>query len=59
MGIRDLNELQLRQVKEAYFIENHDVVSMGELADINELVKDEEVFEFYASTEFVNDDFWG
>ena len=59
MGIRDLNEMQLRQVKEAYFIKNHDVVSMGELADIDELVKDEEVFEFYASTEFVNDDFLG
>ena len=46
------------QIKLAdYYCENNDRVSWGELADINNLVSDEEIFEEYQSTYFVEDDF--
>lgn len=59
MGVRDLSSTELRQLKEAYYTEKHDVVSFGELVNIDSLVSDEEVFEAYADTNFVKEDFWG
>lgn len=59
MGVRDLNKTQLRQLKENYYTEKHRSVSYGELANIDSLVSDEEVFTVFADTNFVNDDFWG
>lgn len=59
MGVRDLSSTELRQLKETYYTEKHDAVSFGELANIDSLVSDEEVFEAYADTYFVKEDFWG
>lgn len=57
MGVRELNPTQLRQLKESYYTEKHESVSYGELANIEALVSDEEVFEEYTSTYFVEEDF--
>lgn len=58
-GVKELNKTQLRQLKENYYTEKHHSVSYEELANIESLVSDEEVFEAFADTNFVNDDFWG
>lgn len=57
MSVKELNEKQLTQLKQHYYCENNDRVSWGELADINNLVSDGEIFEEYQSTYFVEDDF--
>lgn len=59
MSVRELNKTQLRQLKETYYTEKHERVSYEELANIDSLVSDEEVFEEYSCTEFVTEDFWG
>jgi hypothetical protein len=59
MTVHDLNREQLTEIKERYYIDHHpDGVSYGELADIDELVSDDEVFTEYEEIEFVPDDFW-
>jgi hypothetical protein len=58
MSIYDLNEEQLREVKERYYMEHNVNVSWGELANIEELVTMEEVVEEYGHITFVDDDFF-
>lgn len=61
MTIKELNREQLTAVKQNYYIqkqaENGAGVSYGELATIDELVTDAEIFEEYAATIFTPDDF--
>lgn len=62
MNVHELSREQLIELKQNYLIEIMDrrtgeSPSWGELAEANEIVSDEEVFEFYADTVFVPDDF--
>ena len=57
MNVYDLNEEQLTQLKQHYYTERNNNVSYGELACIDDLVSDEEVFEEYSNTFFVDEDF--
>lgn len=57
MKVEDLNREQLTELKEHYYIEKNENVSYGELANINELVSDNEIFEEYSGVYFVEEDF--
>lgn len=57
MSVKELTREQLTQLKEQYYIENNNNVSYGELASINELVSDTEIFERYEHITFVAEDF--
>jgi len=58
MNIKELNRAQLLQLKADYYEEHHpEGVSYGELADIDNLVSDEEIVEAYDGVDFVEDDF--
>lgn len=57
MNIKELTREQLQQVKQHYYMENNESVSWGELADIDELVSDEEIFKEYGHITFVEEDF--
>ena len=61
MRVYDLNRDQLTELKQNYLTqkldEQGDGISYEELAFIDDYVSDEEIFEEYAGTEFVNDDF--
>ena len=62
MKVTELNEEQLKEAKQRYLCEIADTRIMerpyyGELANIDELVTDEEVFEYYSGIEFVPEDF--
>ena len=62
MNVHELNRNQLKQLKEELVtvraIEEGREAFMGELADADELVTDEEVFESYDGIDFTEDDFW-
>lgn len=57
MNVQQLHPEQLEELKINYLSELNGDLSYGEIADINELVSDEEVFEAYNGYEFVPDDF--
>lgn len=57
MSIYELNEGQLTELKEHYYMEKNDNVSWGELAIIDELVSFDELVEEYGATYFVDEDF--
>ena len=59
LSVRDLNREQLEQVKQHYYILKHENTgtSYGELAAINELVTDAEIYTEYDGTIFYKDDF--
>lgn len=61
MTIKELTPDQLTQVKQRYYTQKQDEkgkgVSYGELAQINDLVSDAEIFEHYEGVYFVPDDF--
>lgn len=61
MNVHELTKDQLEELKGNYLTEKMDAAgewpSWGELAAADELVSDEEVFEHYDGTDFVNDDF--
>ena len=58
MNIKGLNKFQLREAKINYWAEkNGDVISYGEMANIDEIVSDDEIFEAYANFDFSEDDF--
>ena len=57
MTIRDLTREQLVEVKQHYYCDRHDNVSLGELAIIDDLVSDDEIFDEYECVVFVPDDF--
>lgn len=58
MNLKELNSEQLRELKEHYYTSNHDNVSYGELANIDELVTYEELEKEYQNTIFSHDDFF-
>lgn len=58
MKVKDLSRDQLIELKQHYLCEQDMQPSWGELADADELVSDETVFEEYADIHFVNDDFF-
>lgn len=59
MTVYDLNRDQLIELKQRYLADaaGRDL-SYGELADADSLVTDEEIYNYYAGTEFVVDDFF-
>ena len=58
MTVKELNRDQLIELKTTYYMNNHENVSWGELADIDELVSDEEVYNEYDYITFTADDFF-
>lgn len=62
MNVKDLNKDQLLQLKQRMIDErnngNGDGTSYYELADADNIITDEEVFEEYAATSFSEDDFF-
>lgn len=59
MSVRDLPRDALHELKERYYAEKYDQdLSYGELANIDDIVSDEEVFDEYDGTSFTEDDFF-
>lgn len=60
MRVEDLNRDQLTELKQHYWIETHDEdPDYYTLANIDDFVSDDEVYDEYAGTEFTWDDFDG
>ena len=57
MKVTELNRNQLIQLKQSYLTSKQDSVSWGELAEVDELVTDAEIFKEYEGINFVEDDF--
>lgn len=57
MKVTNLNREQLTELKQNYYCENNDNVSWFELATIDDLVSDEDIFEEYEEVYFTEDDF--
>jgi len=62
MKVTELNKEQLTELKERYYTEKQaelgEGVSYGELANIDNLITDEEIIQVYNDTIFSNDDFF-
>lgn len=58
MTVKELNRDQMIQLKQDYLCEIRGDVSYGELADADEIVSDEQMFDYYGGIDFVEDDFW-
>lgn len=58
MSVYELNREQLNELKVDYLLMKQESVSWGELADADTLVRDETIYEEYAGTHFVPDDFF-
>lgn len=58
MSVTELTRDQLIELKQHYYCGRNESVSWGELAEIDNIVTDEEVFEEYGGTYFVEDDFF-
>lgn len=60
--VRELSREELEELKSCYYMEKMDdlgeKVYYSDLADVDELVTDEEVFEHYSHISFVDDDFF-
>lgn len=56
-SVKELSREELIELKQHYYTEKNKNVSWGELADIDSLVSDEEIFKEYADTDFVDEDF--
>lgn len=63
MNVRELTRDELTELKTRYYSDLLDkrgeTPSYGELAQIDELVTDEEVYQEYADVDFVKEDFFG
>ena len=61
MTVYELNREQLIELKQAYLTrvldERGESPSYGELASADEIISDDEIYEAYAGTDFVRDDF--
>lgn len=57
MSVKDLTREQLIELKQHYYCDKNVNVSWGELADIDNIVSDEEIFEEYSNICFVEEDF--
>lgn len=59
MKVKELNRQELIELKQNYYCnELGNSASYGELADIDNIVTDEEIFNFYDYVDFVKDDFF-
>ena len=58
MKLQDLNREQIIQLKQNLYCERNKNASYGELAEIDNLVSDEELKEEYGDTYFVDEDFF-
>ncbi len=71
MDVRDLNREQLIELKQQYMIQladegnfaemfgvDYDAPSWGDMANADELVPDEVIFEHFEGSDFVDDDFY-
>jgi hypothetical protein len=58
MKVTELTRDQLTELKQHYYCERNDNVSMGELVAIDDLVSDAEIYEEYSCTDFTCDDFF-
>ena len=58
MKVKELTRSQLVELKERYYTEKNGDVSYGELANIDNIVTDNEVFEEYQNVDFVEEDFF-
>lgn len=59
MSVKELNREELIELKQNYYCnELGNNASYGELADIDNIVTDEEIFNFYDYVDFVKDDFF-
>lgn len=56
-GVEDLTESQLLELKQNYYCNKHNNVSYGELANIENLVSDSEIYEEYSGIIFTKEDF--
>lgn len=57
MNVYELTKEQRTQLKQHHYCQVNIGVSYGELANIDELISDAEIYEEYAYTDFVEDDF--
>lgn len=57
MNVLELNRDQMTQLKQHYYCQVNKDVSWDELANINELISDAEIYEEYAYVDFSEDDF--
>lgn len=59
MQVKELNKEQLTQLKINYYMLHNDLhISYSDILNIDELVTDEQVYNFYDGIVFVDDDFW-
>ena len=62
MTIRELTPEQLHQVKESYLIQKRDEAGepcyMSELADTDNLINNDEIYQAYSDVDFVEADFF-
>lgn len=56
-SVKELSREELIELKQNYYTNKNKNVSWGELAEIDNLVSDEEIFKEYADTDFVDEDF--
>lgn len=57
MSVKELTREQLTELKQNYYCEINENVSWGELANIDDLVSDDKIFEEYKNFYFVEEDF--
>ena len=61
MNVKDLDKDQLIELKQAFLVQTMDregkCPSYGELADVDELISDEQIYEAYSGIEFSAGDF--
>jgi len=58
MTVYELNRDELTELKLHYYSKSHPDYSYSEMASINSLVSDKEIFEEYDNTTFTQDDFF-
>lgn len=58
MNVKELSREELTELKTNYYMSKNENISYEEIATINDLVTDEEVFDEYASTVFTSQDFF-
>lgn len=59
MKVKELNREELIELKQNYYCNKlGNNASYGELADIDKIVTDKEIFKFYDNIDFVKEDFF-
>ena len=58
MRVDELNRDQLEKLKQHYLMETQMDVSYSDLASADDIVSDEDIFDYYGDVDFVPDDFY-